>query len=211
MLPPHRHRSDLEGPLRLNDLPSGVQWSGKIAYLDRDGVLNRWSESYVNTPDEVEMLPDAGKAIGQLRRSGFRICVVTNQSPIGRGLWDHQRLQEIHETLQVQLLENDPDAVLDLLLYSPYAPFEESWSRKPNPGMLEAGRQLIDNAHHNGGKIRILFGSDWVDRTNEELSVLVGDRPTDLEAAERFGVRGIRCDQKDGIAGVVDQILGSGG
>ena len=114
MLPPHRHCSPLEGPLVMEDLPSMHPWSGNIAYLDRDGVLNKWSENYVNSPDEVQMLPEAGKAIGTLRRSGFRICVVTNQSPIGRGLWDHQRLEKIHKTLQEQLLENDPDAELDL-------------------------------------------------------------------------------------------------
>ena len=210
MLPPHRHRSELEEPLILNDLPSGQEWSGNIAYLDRDGVLNKWSENYVNSPSDVEMLPDAGKAIGDLRRSGFRICVVTNQSPIGRGLWGHKTLHEINETLQELLLENDADAEIDLLLYSPYAPYEESWARKPNPGMLEAGRQLIDNAHLRGGSIQIIFGSDWVNRPSEDHSVLVGDRSSDLEAAERFGVRGLKCDQNDGIAGVVAQILGTG-
>ena len=210
MLPPHRHRSTLEEPLVLNGLPSGKEWTGKIAYLDRDGVLNRWSADYVNNPDEVVMLPEAGKAVADLRRSGFRICVVTNQSPIGRGLWDHHTLHEIHDALQFQLLENDSDAEIDLLLYSPYYPGQESWARKPNPGMLEAGRQLIDNAHYNEGNFQILFGPDWVDRPNEENSVLVGDRQSDLEAAERFGVRGIRCDQNEGIAAVVNQILGSG-
>ncbi|MBR79832.1 MAG: hypothetical protein CMA88_03495 [Euryarchaeota archaeon] len=209
MLPPHRHRSALEEPLVLNNLPSKEAWSGKIAYLDRDGVLNRWSEDYVNNPDEVEMLTDAGKAVGELRRSGFRICVVTNQSPIGRGLWDHHTLQEIHDSLQSQLLKNDSDAEIDLLLYSPYAPYQASWARKPNPGMLEAGRQLIDNAHKNEGNLQISFGSDWVDRPSEENSVLVGDRSSDLEAAERFGVRGIRCDHNEGIAAVVAQILDS--
>ncbi len=211
MLPPHRHRSALEEPLVLNDLPSREAWSGKIAYLDRDGVLNRWLESYVNNPEDVEMLTDAGKAVGDLRRSGFRICVVTNQSPIGRGLWNHQRLQEIHDTLQSQLLKNDSDAEIDLLLYSPYAPKEASWARKPNPGMLEAGRQLIDNAHNNRGNFQLLFGPDWVDRPTEEHSVLVGDRSSDLEAAERFGVMGIRCDHNKGIADVVNQILDTGG
>ena len=196
----------------MEDLPSMHPWSGNIAYLDRDGVLNKWSENYVNSPDEVQMLPEAGKAIGTLRRSGFRICVVTNQSPIGRGLWDHQRLEKIHKTLQEQLLENDPDAELDLLLYSPYAPSERSWARKPNPGMLEAGRQLIDHSHYQKeGKIQLLFGPDWVERPNEGGSILVGDRSSDLEAANKFGVRGLRCHHNEGIGSVLSQILASRG
>jgi len=208
MLAPHRHCSALEEPLVLADLPYGHTWSGNIAYLDRDGVLNKWSENYVNTPEEVQILPDAGKAIGALRRSGFRICVVTNQSPIGRGLWGHQRLEEIHNTLQKQLLENDADADIDLILYSPYSPSDRSWSRKPNPGMLEAGRQLLDHAfNQNDAKIKILFGPDWVGRPDEAGSILVGDRESDLEAAERFGVRALLCDHNKGIGGVVDQIL----
>ena len=62
MLPPHRHRSSLEEPLRLSDLPDITDWSGKIAYLDRDGVLNKWREGYVNSPEDLEML-DGGSTI----------------------------------------------------------------------------------------------------------------------------------------------------
>jgi Histidinol phosphatase and related phosphatases len=85
MLPPHRHRSPLEGPLTLPNLPETSSWQGKIAYLDRDGVLNRWREGYVNSPNELKLLPGAGVAVGLLRRNRFRVCVVTNQSPVGRG------------------------------------------------------------------------------------------------------------------------------
>ena len=146
MLPPHRHRSSLEDPLRLSDLPGITDWSGKIAYLDRDGVLNKWREGYVNSPEELEMLDGAGSAVGLLRRNGFRVCIVTNQSPVGRGLWGHDVLSQIHDSLQEQLLNEDKDAEIDLILYSPYSPDQGAWARKPRPGMLEAGRQLIENS-----------------------------------------------------------------
>ena len=77
---PHRHRSQLLDSLQLQPLPSNVQWSGKIAYLDRDGVLNVGSKYYVNDTDEVVILPEAGRCVGKLRRAGFRICICTNQS-----------------------------------------------------------------------------------------------------------------------------------
>ena len=86
MLPPHRESAELTAPLELLDLPGGKTWDGRIAYLDRDGVINVGSENYVNSPAEVELLPNAGLAIGNLRRAGYRIVVVTNQSPIGLSL-----------------------------------------------------------------------------------------------------------------------------
>ena len=212
MLPPHRHGSPLEAPLHLIDLPKNVDWEGQIAYLDRDGVLNRWKEHYVNSPDDVEMLSGSGKAIAKLRGMGFRICVVTNQSPIGRGLWGHDVLAQINDRLQDLLLEEDQGAEIDVILYSPYAPSENSWARKPNPGMLEAGRQIIENAHRFPGKQSvILFGDDWVNRPSESRSIMVGDRNSDITAADRFGVRGILCDSESGLAGVIDQIKPNNG
>jgi len=210
MLPPHRHKSPLEAPLRLNDLPGNTDWGGRIAFLDRDGVLNLWKEHYVNSPDEVEIFTGSGKSIAGLRRMGFRICVVTNQSPIGRGLWGHEVLERINEKLIQLLLEEDQDAAIDLILYSPYAPSEGSWSRKPNPGMLEAGRQIIDNAHRYPGEPNNLsFGDDWTNRPSESESILIGDRESDIIAAERFGVRGLLCESKSGISGVIDKVITS--
>jgi len=208
MLPPCRDDSGLEEPLELGTLPNGLAWEGEIAYLDRDGVLNRGSPDYINHPDEISLLPGAAKAMAELRRSGFRICVVTNQSPIGRGLWDHNRLGEIHERLRELLLVEDSDAVIDLLLYSPYAPWEGSWARKPNPGMLEAGRQLLQSSHDKSGPIEIYFGEDWSERPSESGSVLVGDRDSDISAGHSHGVRSLLCNPEAGLSEVLEQIIG---
>ena len=208
MLPPHRHRSSLEEPLRLSNLPANADWSGKIAYLDRDGVLNRWREGYVNSADELELLPGSGHAVGLLRRNGFRVCVVTNQSPVGRGIWGHETLSLIHDGLQEQLLNEDRDAEIDLILYSPYPPDLGAWARKPRPGMLEAGRQLIEISQINPDQpIHISYGKNWKKRPSEKGSILVGDRESDILAAETFGVRGIQCNPETGIAGVIDMII----
>ena len=210
MLAPHRESAELTDPLDLVELPGGQNWDGKIAYLDRDGVINVGSENYVNSPAEVELLPNAGLSIGHLRRSGYRIVVVTNQSPIGRGHWDSDVLDDIHSELRNRLLIEDSDAHLDLILFSPYAPWEGAWARKPNPGMLEAGRQLMQAASTNVNlsPIKLLFDAEWVERPDESTSFMVGDRGVDMAAAENFGVRGIRCDPNIGISGVVDSILG---
>ena len=83
MFPPMRDRESLYSPLELHTLPIKGQWQGKIAYLDRDGVIIRGFEDYVNSPDEVEVLAGAPQAIGDLRREGFRICIVLTNLPLG--------------------------------------------------------------------------------------------------------------------------------
>ncbi len=204
----HRHRASLLDPLDLPDLP--VEWAGRIAYLDRDGVINVGKETYVNDVTEVEMLRGAGQAIGELRRAGFRIVICTNQSPIGRGWWDHETLAEIHDYIQDKLLAEDEDAHLDLILYSPYAPWLGAHARKGNPGMLEAGRQLVEAAERG----QQLDDESFMDAEaytssdfDEASSVMVGDRSVDMEAASAFGVRGIQVDGALGVVDAMDSIL----
>ena len=210
VLTPYRDDVELTSPLQLPQLPNDAAWNGSIAYLDRDGVIIEGSENYVNTVDEVVLLPDSAKSVGDLRRAGYRICVVTNQSPINRGLWSNSNLSMIHDRMGQLLLQDDGDAYLDLILYSPYAPWEGAWARKPFPGMLEAGRQLIDAASSDTPMkgLDLKFGDDWINRPDESASVMVGDRGVDMSAAARFGVVGILCDPNAGISGVIDSILG---
>jgi histidinol-phosphate phosphatase family protein len=206
MLLPHRDDNELNSPLKLYALPNG-QWKGKIAYLDRDGVLNKGSENYINSPEELVILPGVPDSIATLRESGFRICVVTNQSPIGRGIWTSENLNSIHDRMRELLLEENSNAHLDLILYSPYAPWDGAWARKPNPGMLEAGRQII-SATENNINIKLKFDVEWKDRPDESSSVMVGDRAVDMAAASNFGVRGFRCDPEIGLPNVMSDILG---
>ena len=103
---------ELISPLQLPELPNGLSWDGRIAFLDRDGVLIIGSEKYVNNVDEVVLLPDSAVSVGNLRRAGFRICVVTNQSPVGRGLWSQRNLSRIHKQMCRLLLEQDSDCLL---------------------------------------------------------------------------------------------------
>ena len=210
MLTPCRDDVNLSAPLHLPDLPVDVPWEGRIAYLDRDGVIIEGSENYVNSVDEVVLLHDSAKCVGDLRRAGYRICIVTNQSPINRGIWTSSNLSMIHDRMRQLLLQEDSDAHLDLVLHSPYAPWEGAWARKPFPGMLEAGRQLLDAASSDptmDGQT-IQFGDEGTSRPDESTSVMVGDRGVDMSAAVRFGVRGVLCDSDRGISEVIGEILG---
>ena len=207
MLIPKRDGAEIDSPLDLLPLPNGGTWDGKIAYLDRDGVLNVGSENYINSPEELVVFPNTADSVAALRESGFRICVVTNQSPVGRGLWSDENLHIIHEKLRGLLLSENSNAHLDLILYSPYAPWEGAWARKPNPGMLEAARQIISASEKNI-EIKLRFDNDWHDRHDESESIMVGDRDVDMGAAFNFGVKGIRCNPEIGIYDVISEILG---
>ena len=208
---PCRDRVPIDAPLTLHPLPGSTQWSGAIAYLDRDGVLNIGSENYINSPSEVTLLPHAANCVARLRRSGLRIAVVTNQSPIGRGLWDSENLALIHDQIQKLLLIEDKDAILDLILHSTYVPNQNAWARKPNPGMLEAARQLIDHAESTKAwsELSMRFADDWVERPSEAESVMVGDRISDMAAAKAFGVRSLLCPAETGLTAVINEIISS--
>jgi len=190
-------------------MPEGVSWNGSIAFLDRDGVINIGSHNYVNNPEEVVLLPGSAESIGSLRRFGYRVCVVTNQSPIGRGMWSSENLASIHKRLQDMVLDLDQDAHFDLILHSPYAPWEGAWARKPFPGMLEAGRQLIDKASTDPSLegLEILYGDDWADRPDDTSSFMVGDRQVDMIAASRYGIKGYLCNPEVGLSGVLEEIF----
>ncbi len=212
MLLPHRHRSELLEPLPLLPLPDGQKWTGKIAFLDRDGVLNIGSANYINCVEELVVLADAANSVASLRRAGFRICVVTNQSPIGRGWWPHETLAEIHDELIIRFGEVDEDAVLDLILYSPYSPRDNSHARKGAPGMLEVGRQLIEFAERGSVLTTkcLLYDNTWDDSlyaVNDAQSVMVGDRDADMLAGAAYGVRTLRCNPSIGIVDVIAEII----
>ena len=206
MLLPCRHSAKLNDVVDYPPMPVGVEWDGiKIAYLDRDGVLNIGSKNYINSISELIVFPDAGDTIAEIRKNGYRICIVTNQSPIGRGNWDHDNLAKIHDELKSQLLLQNSDAHLDLILYSPYAPWENSWARKGNPGMLQVGRQILTNDTNEPIR-QFNFGPDYIP-SSKGSSFMVGDRDVDIEAGIRFGIRSFYCDPRVGISDVLSRLL----
>ena len=66
---PSRHLSRLTELAKFLPLPNNQTWGGEIAYLDRDGVLNVGSEDYINSVDELEVLPGAASAVARIRNA----------------------------------------------------------------------------------------------------------------------------------------------
>jgi histidinol-phosphate phosphatase family protein len=195
---PSRHHADIDDPVESLD-----GWDGSIAYLDRDGVLNVGREDYVKNVDEVVMLEGAGHAVAALREAGFRIVIVTNQSPVNRGMFSHEVLAEINDAVLNGLLAENSAAHVDLVLYSPYAPWDNSPVRKPGPGMLQVGRQLLSNL-----PLEVTMDSNRLShKFDEGRSFMAGDRNADMGAAIQHGVRGFRVDADVGISGIIQRLL----
>ena len=195
---PGRHRAHIDDSVESMD-----GWDGSIAYLDRDGVLNIGREDYVKSASELILLEGSGHAVAALRSAGYRIVVVTNQSPVNRGMFSHEELAEMNDTLITQLLAENENAHLDLILYSPYAPWEHSPVRKPGPGMLQVGRQLLSNLPLDVAWQTSLLKNKF----DEGRSFMAGDRDADMGAAHNHGIRGFRVDGEVGITGILPRLL----
>lgn len=106
----------------------------KLVILDRDGVINFDSEHYIKSPAEWKPLPGSLEAIAKLTQAGYRVVVATNQSGIGRGLFDMDTLNAIHNKMHraTQSLGGRIDAVF----YCPHPADSSCNCRKPKAGML---------------------------------------------------------------------------
>lgn len=191
--------------------------SRPIAFLDRDGVLNIGREGYVNEPEELTLLPGAGQSVGQLKRAGYLVCVVTNQSPVMRGLWGLDRLEQIHSSLQERLLAEDSDALLDAVITCPHRRRDNCGCRKPQPGMLALGHRLLRThdepmlAGHNPGlqpapREAVAWWSAKP-RPPHPLDAMVGDRRSDMGAGWAVGARLFHVSAHLGVSSVVNRVV----
>jgi D-glycero-D-manno-heptose 1,7-bisphosphate phosphatase len=107
----------------------------KLIILDRDGVINHDSPSYIKSPDEWKPIPGSLEAIALLNQAGYRVLVATNQSGVGRGLFDMATLNAIHDKMHRALAL--AGGRIDGIFYCPHAQDAGCSCRKPKPGLLE--------------------------------------------------------------------------
>jgi len=113
----------------------------KLVILDRDGTINEDRDDYIKSPAEWQPIPGSLEAIARLTQAGYRVVVATNQSGIGRGLFDTATLNAIHETLQRAVQQ--AGGRIDAIFFCPHADEARCECRKPRPGMLlEVSRRL---------------------------------------------------------------------
>lgn len=107
----------------------------KLVILDRDGTINEDSADFVKTPQEWAPLPGAPEAIARLNHAGWHVVIASNQSGLGRGLFDVAMLNAMHEKMH-RLLAT-VGARVDAVFYCPHAPQDACHCRKPEPGLFE--------------------------------------------------------------------------
>lgn len=107
----------------------------KLVILDRDGVINHDSAQFIKNPDEWKPIEGSLEAIALLNQSGYRVALATNQSGIGRGLFDMATLNAIHDKMYKALAQ--VGGRIDALFYCPHTAEAHCLCRKPKPGMIE--------------------------------------------------------------------------
>ena len=112
----------------------------KAVFLDRDGTLIE-EVNYLSRVEDLKFFPYTEKVVGMLKNNGFLVIVITNQSGIGRGIFEEAAMHEVHEAIQEKL-----DGQIDGFYFCPHSPDAGCVCRKPNTKMIEqaAGKFSID-------------------------------------------------------------------
>lgn len=146
----------------------------RAAFFDRDGVLNE-DIGFAHRPDQITWMPGAREAVKRLNDAGFLVFVVTNQAGVARGLYSEEHVRTLHRWMQQEL--HAVGAHVDAFYHCPHhpehgePPYRTNCAcRKPEPGML------------------LQAMAEWP--VEPKGSFLIGDRDTDLQAAQRAGIEG---------------------
>ena len=107
----------------------------KLIILDRDGTINEARDDYVKSPEEWIPLPGSLEAIARLNHAGWHTVVATNQSGLGRGLFDMAMLNDMHVKMNQLLVKQG--GRIDAVFFCPHTPEDQCDCRKPMPGLIE--------------------------------------------------------------------------
>jgi D-glycero-D-manno-heptose 1,7-bisphosphate phosphatase len=147
---------------------TGITASDKVVILDRDGtvVIDR---GYLDDPAGLEFEPGAAEALKWLYSQGFRLVVITNQSGVGRGLFNTEQLEAMSARLHAMV--ESAGARLERIYVCPHAPSAGCECRKPALGLL---KQAVADLGFNPA-----------------AATMIGDKESDIEFGRRAGARTI--------------------
>jgi D-glycero-D-manno-heptose 1,7-bisphosphate phosphatase len=135
----------------------------KAVFIDRDGTLIE-EVNFLSRVEDLRVFDFTNEAVGLLKAAGYLIFVVTNQSGIGRNIYDEEAMNSIHEAMQEQIAGG-----FDGFYFCPHLPCDGCECRKPNLGMINAAR------------------ADFA--VDMENSWMIGDKDLDVETGVNAKVR----------------------
>jgi D-glycero-D-manno-heptose 1,7-bisphosphate phosphatase len=143
----------------------------KAIFLDRDGVLNHEMNDYICRVEDFKILEYQIPPLKRLYDEGYLLIVITNQGGLALNRYTEDELNTMHNLLFEKYEEQGAR-----FTHAYYCKHHPSVSgdcncRKPKPGML---LEAIHTYH-----------------IDPKLSVMIGDKPRDVEAANAAGVKGI--------------------
>lgn len=137
--------------------------------LDRDGVINYDSAAYIKSAAEWRPLPGSLEAIALFNQHGYQVVVITNQSGLGRGLYDEAALTAMHN--KMRRLAQAKGGRIAAIYYCPHLAADNCQCRKPKPGLLR------DFASAKQTTLRGIY--------------FIGDSLADIQTAEAVGAKPI--------------------
>ena len=146
-------------------------------FLDRDGVVNK--NAFVNTPSELEFLPQVFEAFHLLNQHAKGIFIATNQGGIEAGYLTEETLQTIHKDIMDVVKRRH--GRIDKIYYCPHLK-AECECRKPKPGML---LQAISEYNLQDAKDECCFIGDW--HTDWQAAIAAGIQPIAVSSGRKWG------------------------
>ena len=131
------------------------------------------NKGYISDPDDWEAIPGSLEAIRMIRLKGYKLVILTNQGGIMKKEQTHDQVEAVHQRM-MEVFGNAGIYSIDGLFYSESS-LKEDYYAKPNLGMFHRAEKEIFNS-----KARF-----------KQNGFYVGDKMTDLKAAERIGARPI--------------------
>jgi len=154
---------------------SEAQPSRRAVFLDRDGTVLE-EAGYLDRLERLVFFPYAIDAIRLLNHGGFAVVIITNQSGVGRGIYEEEFVHRAHAVVDQRVTAGG--GRIDGFYYCPHHPAAEIERyrkdcdcRKPGPGMLRAAAADLE--------------------LDLSRSFAVGDKWTDVQAGLAAGGKGI--------------------
>jgi len=146
--------------------------SNHAIFLDRDGTLNE-DPGYISNPDKVVLFPETGEALALLKKYGFLLIIISNQSGIARGMMTNKEVDAVNDKINNLLAEYkvQVDAFYYCHAHPDYSTEEECECRKPSPKLVfEATKEF-----------NIDLGKSY----------FIGDAVSDIQCGKNAGIKTI--------------------